>query len=305
MGDVITAAQIAAYLGANILGEDLRIDSVGPLDQFTDGMLAFSKQALMTLPNNPKGVLLCLPHAEIQSNATTLILVENPRLAFAKVLNEFFVTKAPPHIHSSVVIGSDCEIHETVSIGPNCVIGDNVTIDADTIINSGVVIADNTVIGRDCYIRSNSVIGEEGFGFDFDEEKTPVRLPHLGNVIIGNYVEIGAKTTVARATLGSTIIEDHVKIDDLVHVAHNCKIGRNTLITACAEISGSVTIGENCWLAPNCTIIQKLNIGDRATIGIGAVIIKDVKSDQKVMGLEGIDLKTLKRFKQRISFGQD
>jgi len=144
----------------------------------------------------------------------------------------------------------------------------------------------------------------DGFGFDFEEDGTPVRIPHIGNVIIGNNVEIGAKNTIARGTIDNTVIANNVKIDDQVHIAHNCFIGNNTIITACVEISGSVTIGENCWIGPNCSIIQKVTIGDNTTIGIGSIITKDIEANKKIMGLESLELRPLLKVKKRIEYGK-
>ena len=173
-----------------------------------------------------------------------------------------------------------------------------------TIIANNVIISDNVRIGKSCYIKSNTVIGEDGFGFDFEEDGTPFRIPHIGSVYIGNNVEIGAQNTIARGTLDNTIIEDNVKTDDQVHIAHNCKIGKNTLITACVEISGSVEIGANCWIGPNSSIIQKIKIEDNVTIGIGTIVIKDVAAKKKIMALEGLSLRNLLKLKKRIKFGE-
>ena len=113
---------------------------------------------------------------------------------------------------------------------------------------------------------------------------------------------MGSNNTIARGTINNTIIEDHVKIDDNVHIAHNCCISKNTIITACVEISGSVKVGKNCWIGPNSSIIQKINIGNNCTIGIGAILTKDVKDNSKIMGLNSIDLKSLVRFKKRLKY---
>jgi UDP-3-O-[3-hydroxymyristoyl] glucosamine N-acyltransferase len=138
------------------------------------------------------------------------------------------------------------------------------------------VIADDVKIGRHCLIRSNSVIGEEGFGFEYEEDGTPIRIPHLGSVEIGDFVEIGNFTAIARGTLKNTIIHSHVKIDNLVHIAHNCIIGEKSMVIACAEVSGSSIVGKKCWLGAGCSTMQKIKIGDNCLIGIGAVVLKDV-----------------------------
>ena len=152
------------------------------------------------------------------------------------------------------------------------------------LIRNHVVIYDSTVIGNNCLIRSSTIIGEEGFGFERDKEQVPIRFPHIGRVVIGNNVEIGALSTVARGTLDDTWIGDNVKIDDHVHIAHNVHIGKNTIITACSEVSGSTSIGANSWLAPNCSIMNGISLGENVFVGLGAVVTKPVESGRVVVG---------------------
>jgi UDP-3-O-[3-hydroxymyristoyl] glucosamine N-acyltransferase len=212
------------------------------------------------------------------------IVVDNPRLAFAKVLAEFFVKKKEVGIGQNTVIDPTARIGKGVIIGNNCALGRDVVIGDYTEIHNNVVLADGVKVGKYCRLKSNSVIGEKGFGFPFAEDGTPVELPHLASVRLADYVEIGALNTVVGGALSDTIIHSHVKTDDHVHIAHNCEIGARTVITACSEISGSVKIGERCWLSPNCSIMNKINIGDDSFIGLGAVVIKDVPAGAVMAG---------------------
>src|SRR5262249_50286490 len=195
---------------------------------------------------------------------------------FARVVNEFFTNKRLPGISLRA------SVHPTANIAPNVTIGDFATIGPHAIIGegteirSGVVIGPRVKIGRNCLIKSNSVVGQEGFGIDKDEAQNNLRLPHLGSVAIGDYVEIGALNTVCSGTLDPTTVGDYVKTDDHVHIAHNVQIGRNCILTACAEISGSVCIGEGTWLGPNCSIINNIEIGVDVLIGIGSVVTKSL-----------------------------
>lgn len=302
MGYRVEAKEIADFLNEELVGKNIVLTHVKPLNNLDDYSFSFSKSKSVDTKFTS---LILVPKGTIcEDMAFSYICVDNPRLSFAKVINEFFTKKIAYSINSTVKIGKNCDIAKNVSIGANCVIGDNVKIGDGTVINNNVVIYDNTIIGKNCYIKSGTVIGEDGFGFDFEEDGTPIRIPHIGNLEIGDNVEIGAKNTIARATLGKTIIENNVKTDDQVHIAHNCKIGKNTIITACAEISGSVIIGQNCWIGPNSSIIQKVKIGDNVTIGIGSVITVDVADRKKVMGLEGLDLRSLLKVKKRIEYGK-
>lgn len=303
MDDLVTASVVSSYLNAEMQGEDVVIKSVSSLEKIEAGVLAFSKTAAFKM-SVVGGVIICPQDTSFQSNQSTLIKVENPRLSFALVLNKFYVKKERSVIHGTVIIGNNCTIHPSVSIGAYTTVGDNVSIGEDTVINNNVNINANTSIGESCYIKSGSVIGEDGFGFDFTDDGTPIRVPHVGNVEIGDHVEIGAKCSIARSTLGSTVIEDFVKIDDQVHVAHNCRIGQKSLVAACVEFSGSVNVGEKCWIGPNSSMIQKIKIGDNVTIGIGAIVTDDVAPNKKMMGLESLDLRALVKLKNRLKFGE-
>jgi UDP-3-O-[3-hydroxymyristoyl] glucosamine N-acyltransferase len=164
------------------------------------------------------------------------------------------------------------------------VLGRRAKIGSGTQIHSNVVVTDGTFIGRDCVIKSNTTIGEEGFGFARDENGRPVHFPHIGGVRIGNRVVIGANCTVVRAALDMTIIEDDVKTDDHVHIAHNCHIGAGTLIAAGAVLSGNVTVGPESWISPNSTIIDYGKVGEKAFVGLGAVVIDPVPPGETVVG---------------------
>jgi len=302
--NTVKISDIAKYLDTNYYGHDFTINNVASLDNIKEYSLAFSKNK--SLIKIDKKVLLLVP-MEFEYHFDynfTVIKAKNPRLLFAKVVNEFFTKEIKQGVHISSIIGDNCTLDPTVSIGANCTIGDNVTIGKNTVMNNNIVLFDNTVIGDNCYIKSGSIIGEDGFGFDFEENGTPIRIPHMGNVTIGNNVEIGSNSVIVRGTLNNTIIENDVKIDDQVFIAHNCKIGSMTVIIAFAEISGSVKIGKNCWIGPNCSIIQKVKIGDNVTIGIGSIVTKDIESNKKIMGLESLELRPLIKVKKRIEYGK-
>jgi UDP-3-O-[3-hydroxymyristoyl] glucosamine N-acyltransferase len=177
------------------------------------------------------------------------------------------------------------EIDQTVSLSSDVYIGRNVSIGKDSVIFPGVKILSGTIIGHHVTVKPNSVIGGSGFGYATLKGLPPLRIPHLGNVVIGNYVEIGSNVTIDRATFGSTVIRDYVKFDNSVHVGHNCFIGERTLVTAHAELSGSVTIGEDVWLAPNVAIKEGIKIGNNALVGIGSVVLKDVPENAVVFGV--------------------
>jgi UDP-3-O-[3-hydroxymyristoyl] glucosamine N-acyltransferase LpxD len=302
--DITKVSDISEFLGEKYDGENFTINGATSLDKIKGNTLAFSNNNNIDNINCKALILVPVDFNYISNSIYSVIKVKNPRLEFAKVVNRFFVKPNKQGIHSSTIVGDNCKIDPSVSIGSNCVIGDNVKISQNTRINNNVVLYDNTILGDNCYLKSGSIIGEDGFGFDFEEDGTPVRIPHIGNVTIGNDVEVGSNTVIVRGTLNNTIIKNNVKIDDQVFIAHNCCIGENTVVIAFSEISGSVTIGENCWIGPNSSIIQKVTIGNKVTIGIGSIITKDIEDNKKIMALEGLDLRSLLKVKKRIEYGK-
>jgi UDP-3-O-[3-hydroxymyristoyl] glucosamine N-acyltransferase LpxD len=175
-------------------------------------------------------------------------------------------------------------LHPSVKVSPGAVIENGVAIGEGSVVGPNAVIRSGTRIGRFCEVKSGAVIGDSGFGFERDHENNPIRMIHLGGVVIGDHVEIGALATVVKGALGDTVLEDHVKVNDHVHIAHNCRIGARTMIGACADLSGSLKVGRDVWIAPNSSIRQKLVIGEGAIIGIGAVVIKNVQPGATVVG---------------------
>ena len=300
---MIKVSEIAKFLKKDYIGKNILVKKSISLDKIEKNSLVFlNKKNIKNIPNL-EALILVPKGANITNSRSTIIEVNNPRLSFGRIVRKFFIKKNyNKGIHNSTLVGKNCKIHKSVSIGANCVIGEGVKIGENSVLNNNVIISDNVIIGKYCYFKSGAVIGEDGFGFELEKNKSPERIPHTGSVVIGSHVEVGSNNTIARGTINNTIIEDHVKIDDNVHIAHNCCISKNTIITACVEISGSVKVGKNCWIGPNSSIIQKINIGNNCTIGIGAILTKDVKDNSKIMGLNSIDLKSLVRFKKRLKY---
>lgn len=281
----ITVSQIASFLKADMHGKDLRIESATSLEDIAEHAVGFFKGSLS------KEVLrrthhACLIGSELPDTIydNAFLIVKNPRLSFAKILKEFFVSRTLAGIGKHTVIHPTAIIGKDVFIGNGCSVGRDVVIGDYTEVRNNVVIADGVRIGKHCLIRSNAVIGEEGFGFEYEEDGTPFRIPHLGSVEIGDHVEIGNFTAIAQGTLKNTIIHSHVKIDNLVHIAHNCVVGERTVIVAGAETSGSSVIGTDCWLGVGCTTMQKIKIGDNSLVGIGSVVLRDVPPGVVVAG---------------------
>lgn len=272
----IQLSEIATKLNLEFIGLDLEVKGVAPFSDCQIGELSFTKD-LSNLKANSALIVPKDTALEQLANAGYL-LSSNPRLDFIRVLSYL------ENIIGFATYDFPSEIHPSAKIGQNVVIEDGCKISEGVVIEHNVVIHSGTKIGKNSRIRSCSSIGGDGFGFERMEDGEPLRFTHLGGVIVGDNVEVGSCTTIARGTLSNTIIEDHVKIDNLVHIAHNCHIKRGAFIIACAEISGGVVIGENAWIAPNSCTHQKISVGDNAIVGLGAVVTKDVPTNTVYAG---------------------
>lgn len=215
------------------------------------------------------------------------LIVSNPKKVFVSLIKKFLVKKLEfgviadsAIIHPTTIFNANMvNISHNVIIEENVVVGENVVIGPNTVIKEGTIIHNNIKIG------SNNTIGGIGFGYEQNEEGEYEIIPHLGNVIIEDFVEIGSNTCIDRAVLGSTRLSRNVKVDNLVHIAHGVQVGENSLIIANAMVAGSVKIGKNVWVAPSSSIRQKLSIGDDSIVGMGSVVVKKVEAGDIVAGV--------------------
>lgn len=220
---------------------------------------------------------------ELQSQNKVLLVVENPKLQLAKIGNHFFVDKLTSSIHPTSIIDPQAKIGNDVYVGPYTVIG-NSKIGDGCIVDANVRIYDDVILGTSCIVKSGAVLGGDGFGYEKDENGDLFRFPQVGGLKIGNNVEIGSNSTIDRGALSDTVIGDFSKINNLCHIAHNNKIGKNVVITGCVNISGSNTIEDNVWIAPNSSILGWVHIGKDVTIGMGSVVTKDIPAGETWLG---------------------
>jgi UDP-3-O-[3-hydroxymyristoyl] glucosamine N-acyltransferase len=290
-------SEIAARLGGRVLGHaDACVSQVATLETAQPGQISFltnSKYRAQLAGTKAEAVIL----GEADADATGLprIISDNPYAYFAKVsalLNP--LPEARPGIHPAAVIGADAKIDASASIAATAVIADSATIGAFSVIGEGCYIGENAVIGshvrlyprvvvyHDCVIGDNLiahsgvVIGSDGFGMAMDEGHW-IKIPQIGRVVIGNDVEIGANTTVDRGALDDTVIEDGVKLDNQIQIAHNVRIGAHTAIAGCVGIAGSTTIGRYCLIGGSAGILGHLQIADRVEIAAFTLIGKSIR----------------------------
>lgn len=270
----IAASKLAQSLGLELLGVDAEITGVSGYKQAEAQDLTFNTD------HTPTGDHTCIAFVKssIPNSQMPHIVSKQPRLDFVRALalldNEpgFEQNTSASDIHPTAIIG------ENVTIEPGCLIGEGVVISHHVVLHSG------TKIGKNSVVRAGAVIGAEGFGYARLPNGKPLKFKHFAGVAIGEHVEIGSNNTICRGALNDTLIEDYVKMDGLVHVGHNCHIKSGALLTACAELSGGVTIGENAWIGPNASIIEKVSIGSGALVGIGSVVTKNVDKNSVVAG---------------------
>ena len=264
------------------------IENIKSINNADEASLVFidskSGNKELLLSNTKAITIICdfIPSSEAIYNTKCLIVVNNPKLFFAKLVNQQ-MNSFISGIHPSAIISDNAKIASNSYIGPNVCVGNNVEIGENTFIHSNCSIYDNVKIGHNVIIDAGCVIGSSGFGFVRDEEGVPTQFPQLGGVIIEDDVEIGANVCIDRGALQDTVIHKGVKIDNLVQIAHNVEIGEYTFVIANTIIAGSTTIGKRCWIAPS-RIINKIRIGDDVTIGYGSVVLKSVPARTTYMG---------------------
>lgn len=212
-----------------------------------------------------------------------LIIHKNPKLAIAQLGHAFFVEKPQPGIHPTAIIHPDVVLDKSIFVDAHVVIG-SCTIGNNVFIFPNVVIHDGVIIGNNVVLKSGAVIGGSGFGWERDTGGNWIQFPQVGGVILDDGVEIGANTCVDRGALSDTIIGFNTKINNLCHIAHNVVIGRNVIITAQVNISGSTVIEDDVWVAPHVTFRGHQRVGRGAVVGMGAVVTKDIPAGETWFG---------------------
>ena len=322
-----SVSQIASMLGGEVVGDGTRkinnlgkIETAGPSDI---SFLSNPKYENYLYTSQAGAVIAKKGFVAQKAIHPSLILVDDPYTSFTLLLEQYhqLISFQKQGVEQPSFIGDNTEVGEgiyrgafsyighqvkigkNVKIYPNAYIGDNVSIGDNTIIYAGVKVYSKTVIGSHCVIHSGTVIGSDGFGFAPQADGTYKTIPQLGNVIIEDNVDIGANTVIDCATMGSTVIRKGVKLDNLIQIAHNVEVGKNTVVAAQAGISGSAKVGENCVVAGQVGIVGHLQIANKTTIAAQSGISKTITEEGTVwMGSPAFDhgsyLKTYAAFKK-------
>ena len=306
-----TAGQIADQLDGTVIGNrDVDINALSKIEEARKGSLTFLANPKYTeyiYSTDASATIVSNDFQPTEKITTTLIKVKDPYSSFTTILELFNSDKSKKvgiskkseidkssNVPKSSYVGHFSKIGKKSIIGEHCIIedqvyiGENVKIGDNSKIYPGTKILDDTIIGDNCIIHSNCSIGSDGFGFAPNDDGTYRKIPQTGNVIIGNDVEIGSNSTIDRATIGSTIISDGVKLDNQIQIAHNVEIGTNTAIAAQSGIAGSTKIGKNCMIGGQVGIIGHLKIGDNVKIQAQAGVTTNIDSNARITGTPAI-----------------
>jgi UDP-3-O-[3-hydroxymyristoyl] glucosamine N-acyltransferase len=303
-----SAAQIAALLQGTLEGDsEVAVDNLSKIEDGQPGTLTFlANPKYQQFIYETKASIAIVSNdfvAEKPLPATlTLVRVADAYGSFAKLLEAYNQLRQPAatiaenafiaasakmgercYVGSFVHIGEGCVVGNDVRIYPGAYVGDNVRIGNGSVLFAGVKIYADCVIGNQCTLHGGVVIGGDGFGFAPNSENNYSKVPQIGNVILEDHVEVGANTTIDRATLGSTIIRKGVKLDNLIQIAHNVEIGENTVIAAQTGVAGSTHIGKNCMIGGQVGIVGHISIADGTKIAAQSGIASDIKEPNSIV----------------------
>ena len=291
-----TLAELAELSGATVVGDaSLRVHRVATLAAAGEGDIAFlaNPRYQDQLAASRATAVIVAPGAA-GGSALPKLVSANPYATYARVAARLHPAPLPtPGIDPTAVVAPDARIAPSASIGPRAVIGAAAIVGPDAVVGAGSVIGaqvsigagallhanvtvyDRCVIGPRTLVHSGAVIGADGFGMA-EENGRWLRIPQIGRVVIGADCEVGANTTIDRGALDDTVIEDDVKLDNQIQIAHNCRIGRHTAIAGCVGIAGSTTIGRNCKLGGAAMVVGHIDIADGAVVSAGTLVFASI-----------------------------
>ncbi|PCE63962.1 UDP-3-O-(3-hydroxymyristoyl)glucosamine N-acyltransferase [Sediminicola luteus] len=302
-----TAGQIAAILEGEVFGNpEIAVDKLAKIEEGEQGSLTFLANPKYTSYIYTTKASIAIVNKDFEPEQeidTTLIKVDDAYKSFSKLLEYYnqvknnkvgveqpsFISESASYgeavyIGAFAYLGNNVKIGDNVKIYPNVYIGDNVSLGDNVCVFAGAKIYSETVIGKECVIHSGAIIGADGFGYAPNEQGEFTRVPQTGNVILEDHVDVGAGTTIDRATLGSTILRKGVKLDNQIQIAHNVEIGEHTVIAAQTGIAGSTKIGSRCMIGGQVGIVGHITIGDRVKIQAQSGIGRNVKDDEVLQG---------------------
>lgn len=299
-----TLSALVAALGGELVGAsspEQVVSGIAPLETATPRDISFlsnPKYQSQLLTSQAGCVIVAPAQAELARQRGACIVTEQPYVYFAKLTQRWKQWRdaaraaeydvAEPAIHPSAVVDAHAQIHPTARIGPLCVIERGARIGADTVLASRVTVGFDCEIGARCVLHAGVVIGADGFGFA-PQNGSWVKIEQLGAVRIGNDVEIGANTCIDRGALQDTVIEDGVKLDNLIQIGHNVHVGAHTAMAGCVGVAGSARIGAHCTIGGGAIVLGHLTLADHVNISAATVVTKSVLQPGHYTGMFPLD----------------
>jgi len=291
----LRAGTLVEVLGGELFGDvDRLIEGLAPLETAQPQQLSFLSHPKyqQQLAASKAGCVIVSPQMQAPAQSRgDCIVTDNPYLYFARA-TQLWKTSLPrreaPLIHPTAVIDPEADIHPSARIGALCVVEAGAQIGANTVLKSRVTVSENCRVGERCLLHPGVVIGADGFGFAPDNG-TWVKIEQLGNVWIGNDVEIGANTCIDRGALADTVIEDGVKLDNLIQIGHNVFVGRHTAMAGCAGVAGSAHIGAHCTIGGGAVVLGHLTLAEGVNISAASVATRSILKPGHYTGMFPID----------------
>ncbi|MGQ0709882.1 MAG: UDP-3-O-(3-hydroxymyristoyl)glucosamine N-acyltransferase [Rhodoferax sp.] len=292
----LTLAQIVAELGGELCGApETAVTRLAPLESADAAALSFlshPKYQSQLAASAAACVIVAPAMREVARARGACIVSEQPYLYFARLTQWWRRLQRDgdggPRIHPSAVVDPQAQVHPSARIGALCVVERGAVIGADTVLRSRVTVGEDCRIGQRCLLHSGVVIGADGFGFAQDGALW-VKIEQLGAVLVGDDVEIGANTCIDRGALQDTVIEDGVKLDNLIQIGHNVRVGRNTAMAGCVGVAGSAVIGANCTLGGGAIVLGHLQIADGVHISAATVVTRSIRKPGQYTGMFPLD----------------
>ncbi len=288
-------ASIVAELGGELHGEaSLVVTGLAPLEAATPQQISFlsNPRYQQQLLASQAACVIVAPQMQVPAlERGACIVTEQPYLYFAKLTQLWKRGRDPRSeggVHPSAVVDGEAVVHPSAAIGPLCVVERGARVGADTVLKSRVTVGEGCIVGERCILHSGVVIGADGFGFAPNGDLWE-KIEQLGAVRIGNDVEIGANTCIDRGALQDTVIEDGVKLDNLIQIGHNVRVGRNTAMAGCVGVAGSATIGEHCTVGGGAIILGHLTLGAHVNISAGTLVSKSILKPGHYTGIFPVD----------------
>jgi UDP-3-O-[3-hydroxymyristoyl] glucosamine N-acyltransferase len=287
--------EIVEALGGCLHGDaELRIERLAPLETAGPSALSFlsnPRYQQQLAASQAACVIVGPAMADAARARGACIVAEDPYVYFARATQLWKCRTALPQeagIHPSAVVSTEAQVHATACVGPLCVVERGASVGAGTVLHPRVTVGENCHIGERCIVHSGAVIGADGFGFA-PERGTWVKIEQLGAVRIGDDVEIGANTCIDRGALDDTVIEDGVKIDNLVQIGHNVRVGRHSAMAGCVGVAGSAQIGEHCTFGGGAIVLGHLSVANHVHVSAATVVTRSLTRPGQYTGMFPID----------------